>query len=119
MSRYWCSTRRATRCPTVSPVRSTSPGAALADGYQGSPDLTDQAFRFRCYAGVRLYRTGDIGRRLPDGAFVTDGRRGTQVKVRGHRVEPMEVELAMRQAAAPHDGVTDVAVDSPARFRRL
>lgn len=87
-------------------------GAALADGYEGRPDLTDEAFRsYADLGGVRLYRTGDIGRRLPNGVFVTDGRRGTQVKVRGHRVEPMEVELALRQVVKRHAaGVSDVAV---------
>ena len=84
-------------------------GIALADGYHGRPDLTDEVFRSQP-AGARLYRTGDIGRRLPDGALVTDGRRGNQVKVRGHRVEPLEVELALRQAAALQAGITDMAV---------
>ena len=87
-------------------------GAALADGYEGRPDLTSEAFRTHPELdGARLYRTGDIGRRLPNGVLVTDGRRGTQVKVRGHRVEPLEVELALRKAAARHaPGVCDVAV---------
>src|SRR5574337_1295876 len=86
-------------------------GAALADGYEGRPDLTDEAFRSHpVLSGVRLYRTGDIGRRLPNGALVTDGRRDRQIKVRGHRVEPLEVELALRQVIAPYAGISDVAV---------
>jgi thioesterase domain-containing protein/acyl carrier protein len=86
-------------------------GAALADGYLGSPELTDEVFQsVPALHGARMYRTGDVGRRLPGGALVTDGRRGTQVKVRGHRVEPMEVELAVAGAAAPFDGVSEVAV---------
>ncbi len=84
-------------------------GAALADGYLGRPDLTDAAFRNCPVAGARLYRSGDLGRRLPDGRILIDGRRGTQVKVRGHRVEPSEVELALSQAAADLP-VSDVAV---------
>ncbi len=86
-------------------------GIALADGYHRRPDLTDEVFGSHpMYPGVRLYRTGDIGRRMPDGALVTDGRRGNQVKVRGHRVEPMEVELVLRKAAAPYAGITEMAV---------
>lgn len=86
-------------------------GAALAHGYEGRPDLTDLAFQTHpVVPGLRLYRTGDIGRRLPDGALVTDGRSGTQVKVRGHRVETVEVELAVRQAITPLPGVSEVAV---------
>jgi amino acid adenylation domain-containing protein len=49
--------------------------------------------------GTRTYRTGDLGRRLPDGRIVYLGRLDRQVKVRGHRVEPGEVEAAL--AALP------------------
>ncbi|RMI35640.1 amino acid adenylation domain-containing protein [Nocardia stercoris] len=86
-------------------------GAALADGYLGRPDLTDAVFRPHPFRpNARLYRTGDIGRRLPGGAVVSDGRRGGQVKIRGHRVEPMEVELALQRVTAALDGVSEVAV---------
>ncbi|MEC3917916.1 non-ribosomal peptide synthetase [Nocardia sp. CDC160] len=86
-------------------------GAALADGYLNRPDLTDAVFVPHPTAPAeRLYRTGDIGRRLPDGAVVSDGRRGGQAKIRGHRVEPMEVELALQRVTGPLPGVTEVAV---------
>ncbi|MQY27757.1 amino acid adenylation domain-containing protein [Nocardia aurantia] len=86
-------------------------GAALADGYLGRPGLTAAAFRpHPGTAGARLYRTGDIGRRLPTGEVVCDGRRSGQVKIRGHRVEPMEVELALQRVTASLPGVTEVAV---------
>jgi amino acid adenylation domain-containing protein len=86
-------------------------GLCVADGYIDQPDLTDAVFRPHPTAvGVRLYRTGDIGRRLPGGEVVSDGRRGRQVKIRGHRVEPMEVELALQRVTAPLPGVTEVAV---------
>ncbi|MDH6197317.1 amino acid adenylation domain-containing protein [Mycobacterium frederiksbergense] len=85
-------------------------GAALADGYLGRPDLTDEAFLdVESLGGLRMYRTGDLGRRLPDGRLVVEGRRGTAVKVRGHRIEPLDVELALGQVAARR-GVTEVAV---------
>ncbi|UFS98674.1 non-ribosomal peptide synthetase [Nocardia huaxiensis] len=86
-------------------------GAALADGYEHRPDLTDAAFGPHPFApGRRLYRTGDIGRRLPGGDVISDGRRGGQVKIRGHRVEPMEVELALQRVTASVPGVSEVAV---------
>ncbi|WP_169813176.1 amino acid adenylation domain-containing protein [Nocardia jejuensis] len=86
-------------------------GRCLADGYENRPDLTDAAFGpHPLVPGARLYRTGDIGRRLPSGDVVSDGRRGGQVKIRGHRVEPMEVELALRRVTAALPGVTEVAV---------
>ncbi|MGW6422383.1 amino acid adenylation domain-containing protein [Nocardia sp. NPDC055053] len=86
-------------------------GAALAHGYEHRPDLTEAAFVPHPFApGRRLYRTGDIGRRLPGGEVVSDGRRGGQVKIRGHRVEPMEVELALHRVTADLPGVSEVAV---------
>ncbi|MGY4710009.1 amino acid adenylation domain-containing protein [Mycolicibacterium sp. CBM1] len=76
-------------------------GAAVADGYLGRADLTDAAFQqIPPAGGLPAYRTGDLGRRLPDGRIVLDGRLDTQTKVRGHRVDPMEVEVALRRAAA-------------------
>ena len=57
-------------------------------GYWGEPELTAQRFR----AGGRLYLTGDLVRRLPDGNLVYLGRADRQVKVNGHRVELGEIE---------------------------
>jgi amino acid adenylation domain-containing protein len=71
-------------------------GAALAQGYAGRPDLTAERFLpdpFR--PGGLLYRTGDLGRYRADGTVEYAGRRDHQVKVRGFRVEPAEVERAL------------------------
>ena len=68
-------------------------GAGLARGYRNREDLTRE--RFVTIAGQRLYRTGDLARYVPGGDIVFLGRRDTQVKVRGFRVELDEVEGAI------------------------
>ncbi|MEV6596511.1 amino acid adenylation domain-containing protein [Actinoplanes sp. NPDC051346] len=83
-------------------------GACLAQGYEGRPDLTRE--RFIAHPSGRLYRTGDLGRRLPGGDIVCLERVDTQVKVRGFRVEPAEVELAILGLAAHHRSIREVAV---------
>ncbi|MGE3935918.1 MAG: amino acid adenylation domain-containing protein, partial [Rhodospirillaceae bacterium] len=74
------------------------PGVAL--GYHGNPALTAARFVPDPDApGRRLYLTGDLARRLPDGAIDFLGRRDRQVKIRGFRVEPAEIEAALRDVA--------------------
>jgi amino acid adenylation domain-containing protein len=80
----------------------------LAHGYLGEPTLTAQRFIVNPLNGDpadRVYRTGDLGRFLPNGAVEFAGRRDGQVKVRGFRVELGEVDAAIR--AIP--GVAQVA----------
>ncbi|MFN3523113.1 MAG: amino acid adenylation domain-containing protein [Phenylobacterium sp.] len=89
-------------------------GDGLANGYFDRPDLTSAAFvTLELEAGVpqRLYRTGDMARRLADGRIQHLGRRDHQVKVRGFRIELEEVETMLRRqpgvaeaAAAVHQG---------------
>ncbi|MFI9123582.1 amino acid adenylation domain-containing protein [Streptomyces bikiniensis] len=81
-------------------------GAGLADGYAGRPDLTKERFVPDPSGDGLLYRTGDVGMVLPDGNTVCLGRADRQVKVRGYRVEPAEIELVAAESA----GLTDVAV---------
>ncbi|WP_198041865.1 non-ribosomal peptide synthetase/type I polyketide synthase [Paenibacillus larvae] len=68
-------------------------GVGLARGYLHRPDWTAERFINDPYSpGNRLYRTGDIGRRLSDGTFLFEGRRDQQIKIRGMRVELSEIE---------------------------
>jgi acyl-coenzyme A synthetase/AMP-(fatty) acid ligase len=86
-------------------------GPSVARGYQGLDDLTADRFRPDPFAGPdadgpRMYRSGDLGRRLEDGELEILGRIDAQLKVRGYRVEPGEVEAVLRDDPA----VRDVAV---------
>ncbi|TMG86549.1 MAG: amino acid adenylation domain-containing protein, partial [Betaproteobacteria bacterium] len=68
----------------------------LASGYWRQPELTRSVFESDSADGrICAYRTGDIGRMRPDGCLELLGRQDDQVKVRGYRVNPGEIELAL------------------------
>jgi amino acid adenylation domain-containing protein len=82
-------------------------GAAVAQGYIGRPEETEQAFvPDPGHPGARLYRSRDLGRWRVDGMLEYLGRADDQVKIRGHRVEPGETEHVL----ADQPGVVDAVV---------
>ena len=73
-------------------------GAGLARGYWKRPELTKERFvrdPFSRDPEARMYRTGDLGRINSGGEIEFLGRMDSQVKIRGHRVEPGEIEAAL------------------------
>ncbi|MGW5529134.1 amino acid adenylation domain-containing protein [Streptomyces xanthochromogenes] len=83
-------------------------GPGLARGYLGNPELTEAVFVEAEIEGrtQRLYRTGDLGNRSAEGVFHYTGRGDRQIKIRGHRIEPAEVERTVERVAT----VTGAAV---------
>jgi amino acid adenylation domain-containing protein len=80
-------------------------GPGVARGYLGKPELTAERF-VPGPDGSRSYRTGDLARRLPDGTLEFLGRADRQVKIRGIRIEPGEIESRL----AEHPGVREAVV---------
>ncbi len=75
-------------------------GAGLARGYLNRPELTQEKFipnPFSTDPHSRLYKTGDLGRYLPDGNIEYIGRIDNQVKLRGFRIELGEIETILSQ----------------------
>jgi amino acid adenylation domain-containing protein len=95
-------------------------GSGVALGYLGQPELTAERFvtdPFSETPGARMYLTGDLVRRRPDGALLFLGRLARQAKIDGHRVEFDEIELALRRQPSIRDAIVLLREDTPGRKR--
>jgi amino acid adenylation domain-containing protein len=96
-------------------------GAGVARGYRNQPELTARRFvpdTLSATPGGRLFKTGDLGRILPGGQIAFVGRMDNQVKVRGFRVEPSEIEAVLSH----HPGIQQSLVaarETPGGDRHL
>jgi amino acid adenylation domain-containing protein len=83
-------------------------GAGLARGYRNLPDKTAERFvrnALGSMPGARCYRTGDLARRRPDGSIVWLGRRDSQIKINGLRIEPAEIEAMIYEYPAVAEAI--------------
>jgi amino acid adenylation domain-containing protein/thioester reductase-like protein len=75
-------------------------GSSVARGYINDPERTDANFPINPFGPGRIYRTGDIGRWREDGNLEILGRKDDQIKLRGYRIEPSEIESVLAQHKA-------------------
>ncbi|MDO3550997.1 amino acid adenylation domain-containing protein [Ralstonia pseudosolanacearum] len=95
-------------------------GAGVGLGYLNRPELTAERFVVNPFHGEgreRMYKTGDLGRWLPDGSLEYRGRADAQVKLRGFRIELGEIEASLSQCAGVSEAVVIVREDTPGERR--
>ncbi|WP_141554442.1 non-ribosomal peptide synthetase, partial [Xenorhabdus kozodoii] len=95
-------------------------GAGVARGYLNRPELTAERFLadpFCPDSAARMYKTGDLGRWLPDGTIEYLGRNDFQVKLRGFRIELGEIEARLTQCDGVREAVVIARADEPGQKR--
>jgi len=95
-------------------------GLSLADGYLNRPEMTAEKFvnwHETENKTTRIYRTGDLARYMPDGNIEYLGRRDTQVKIRGNRVELGEIEVLINQLNDIQQAIVVAREDVPGSKR--
>jgi amino acid adenylation domain-containing protein len=117
-NRYHVMDERLRHRPEWVPGELVAEGIGLARGYWRDPDATDARFVIDPDSGKRLYKTGDLGRYLPDGNLEILGRMDFQVKIDGYRIELGEIEAALRDHPAVREAVVS-AVGEDRERRRL
>ena len=97
-------------------------GISLAEGYLNKPELTSEKFinwQENEHQTTRIYRTGDLARYLPDGNIEYLGRKDSQVKIRGNRVELGEIEVLLNQLENIRQAVVIAQEDNSGQKRLL
>ncbi|ELR97624.1 non-ribosomal peptide synthetase [Gloeocapsa sp. PCC 73106] len=92
-------------CPMLVTGQLYIGGKGLASAYWKNPEKTNQSFIIHPQNQERLYKTGDLGRYLPDGNIEFLGREDFQVKVSGYRIELGEIETTLKQHSALKDAI--------------
>jgi amino acid adenylation domain-containing protein len=92
-------------------------GDGLSAGYLGQDALTTEKFVSLPLLGdERVYKTGDIGRWLPDGDIEIKGRKDDQMKIRGYRVEPGDIEINLKSHPRVRDAVVLFSKDEDGEY---
>jgi len=99
-------------CPIWVPGEMYCAGVQLAKGYWRDVEKTNAKFTTHPRTGDRIYRTGDLGRYLPNGNIEFLGRVDFQIKIRGYRIEAGEIEAALTQHPAIKDAVVAAVGES-------
>ena len=101
--------------PTGAPGEIYIGGAGVARGYRNRPDLTAERFTADPFStkGGRWYRTGDLGRSLPNGEISFLGRKDDQIKIRGYRIELNEINAVLNEHHSVQASVVIAREDVP------